>query len=104
MKRLNLTIDEEVYFEIVRSGLIDRQELSKTINAFLKIYLDTSKQYDKTISELDKQIQAIRLKHLNETAKKTKDTIKAQETQKELKEQQDNEMEALRRNNPLRHI
>jgi len=72
MKRLNVTIEDETYFEIIRNGLIQRQELSKTVNAFLKIYLETSSQYDKTISELNEEISILRTKHLNEVTKETK--------------------------------
>jgi len=72
MKRINITIEDEIYLEIVRNGLIERQELSSTINKFLKLYLETTTTYDKTISELQEEISKLRLIHLNEITKETK--------------------------------
>lgn len=103
-QRLNITIDEEIYYEIIRTGMNKEQKVSDTINKLLKIYFNSSKGYDKTIKELTTQIKNLRLKHYTEVVKEVKEFQEQEKKDKQIRDNIDSSAEALRRNNPLRNI
>jgi len=88
--RLGITVDEEVYLDIVKNGLTKDQQLSKTINMLLKIYFDNYTKYEKTISELKEEIEKLRLKHYTEVVRDTKDLLdeEKKQKQKEIRQRQ----------------
>jgi len=82
-QRMSLTIDQEIYYELVRQNILQNQIFSSIVNNLLKKYLETNPKYENTINELNKEIKKLRERHMNEIAKEIKDLENEKQDEKE---------------------